>query len=202
MRAMKDMIMAADIWVVLILATILFFYGGKPFLQGAKMELKERNPAMMTLISMGITVAYLYSLYAFISNHFIPNARHLMDFFWELATLIVIMLLGHWIEMNAVGNAGNALQKMAELLPGSAHLVDENGNITDVDLKQIQIGQQVIVNAGEKIPTDGKIVEGTTSVNESMVTGEAKAVKKNVGDKVIGGLSLAPMHWDWPFRWL
>ena len=124
-------------WIVLILATILFFYGGKPFLQGAKMELKERNPAMMTLISMGITVAYLYSLYAFISNHFIPNAGHMMDFFWELATLIVIMLLGHWIEMSAVGNAGNALQKMAELLPGSAHLVDENGNITDVDLKQI-----------------------------------------------------------------
>ena len=174
-------------WVVLILATILFFYGGKPFLQGAKMELKERNPAMMTLISMGITVAYLYSVYAFISNHFIPNAGQLMDFFWELATLIVIMLLGHWIEMRAVGNAGNALQKMAELLPGSAHLVDENGSITDVDLQDIQIGQQVIVNAGEKIPTDGTIVEGNTSVNESMVTGEAKAVKKTVGDKVIGG---------------
>lgn len=174
-------------WVVLVLSSILFFYGGTPFLKGAKMELKEKNPAMMTLISMGITVAYIYSVYAFISNHFFPAAGHHMDFFWELATLIVIMLLGHWIEMRAVGNAGNALKKMAELLPGSAHLVDEHGNITDVDLKQIQIGQLLIVNAGEKIPTDGKIVEGNTTVNESMVTGEAKAVKKTKGDKVIGG---------------
>ncbi|MPM02784.1 Copper-exporting P-type ATPase B [bioreactor metagenome] len=174
-------------WVVLVLSSILFFYGGTPFLKGAKMELKEKNPAMMTLISMGITVAYIYSVYAFISNHFFPDAEHRMDFFWELATLIVIMLLGHWIEMRAVGNAGNALKKMAELLPGSAHLVDEHGNITDVDLKQIQIGQLLIVNAGEKIPTDGKIVEGNTTVNESMVTGEAKAVKKTKGDKVIGG---------------
>ncbi|MFA6913220.1 MAG: heavy metal translocating P-type ATPase [Proteiniphilum sp.] len=174
-------------WVVLVLSSVLFFYGGTPFLKGAKMELKEKNPAMMTLISMGITVAYIYSVYAFISNHFFHAAGHRMDFFWELATLIVIMLLGHWIEMRAVGNAGNALKKMAELLPGSAHLVDEHGNITDVDLKQIQIGQLLIVNAGEKIPTDGKIVEGNTTVNESMVTGEAKAVKKAVGDQVIGG---------------
>jgi len=174
-------------WVVLVLSSVLFFYGGTPFLKGAKMELKEKNPAMMTLISMGITVAYIYSVYAFISNHFFPAAGHRMDFFWELATLIVIMLLGHWIEMRAVGNAGNALKKMAELLPGSAHLVDEHGNIIDVDLKQIQIGQLLIVNAGEKIPTDGKIVEGNTTVNESMVTGEAKAVKKTKGDKVIGG---------------
>ena len=105
-------------WVVVILSTALFIYGGTPFLKGAKMELGERKPAMMTLISMGITVAYIYSLYAFISNNFIHNAPHLMDFFWELATLIVIMLLGHWIEIRAVGNAGNALQKMAELLPG------------------------------------------------------------------------------------
>jgi Cu2+-exporting ATPase len=97
------------------------------------------------------------------------------------------MLLGHWIEMRAVGNAGNALKKMAELLPGSAHLVDDHGNITDVGLEQIQIGQLLIVNAGEKIPTDGKIVEGNTTVNESMVTGEAKAVNKAMGDKVIGG---------------
>ncbi|MCE5179257.1 MAG: copper-translocating P-type ATPase [Porphyromonadaceae bacterium] len=174
-------------WVVLVQSSFLFFYGGIPFLKGAKMELKEKNPAMMTLISMGITVAYIYSFYAFISNHFFPAARHRMDFFWELATLIVIMLLGHWIEMRAVGNAGNALKKMAELLPGSAHLVDEHGNITDVDLEQIQIGQLLIVNAGEKIPTDGKIVEGNTTVNESMVTGEAKAVNKAMGDKVIGG---------------
>lgn len=174
-------------WVVVILSTILFIYGGTPFLQGAKMELGERKPAMMTLISMGITVAYLYSLYAFISNNFIPGTPLLMDFFWELATLIVIMLLGHWVEMRAVGNAGNALQKMAELLPGKAQLIDEHGVTSEVDLNDIQIGQYLLVNGGDKIPTDGKILEGTTSVNESMVTGEAKAVKKTVGDKVIGG---------------
>ncbi|MEL5940091.1 heavy metal translocating P-type ATPase, partial [Tetragenococcus halophilus] len=101
-------------WLVLILATILFFYGGMPFLQGAKMELSSKQPAMMTLISLGITVAYIYSLYAFIANNFIPQIDHVMDFFWELATLIVIMLLGHWVEMNAVSNAGNALEEMAQ----------------------------------------------------------------------------------------
>ena len=174
-------------WVVLILSTILFIYGGTPFLSGASMELKDRSPAMMTLISMGITVAYIYSLYAFISNNYIPNAPHLMDFFWELATLIVIMLLGHWIEMKAVGNAGNALQKIAELLPRNANLIDEHDIISEVNLKEIKIGQHLLVNAGDRIPTDGKILEGSTSVNESMVTGEAKAVKKTVGDKVIGG---------------
>ena len=174
-------------WVVVILSTVLFIYGGTPFLKGAKMEIGERKPAMMTLISMGITVAYIYSLYAFISNNFIHKAPHLMDFFWELATLIVIMLLGHWIEMRAVGNAGNALQKMAELLPGNANLIDEHGIISEVNLKEIEVGQHLLVNAGDKIPTDGKILEGSTSVNESMVTGEAKAVNKTVGDKVIGG---------------
>ena len=110
-----------------------------------------------------------------------------MDFFWELATLIVIMLLGHWIEMKAVGNAGNALQKMAELLPGSAHLVQPDGSINDVPLQQIQEGQHVMVKAGEKVPADGKVISGETSVNESMVTGEAKAIKKNEGTTVIGG---------------
>ena len=174
-------------WVVLILATFLFFYGGMPFLQGAKMELKGKNPAMMTLISMGITVAYIYSLYAFISNHFFHTSGYRMDFFWELATLIVIMLLGHWIEMRAVGNAGNALQKMAEVLPGSAHLVDDDGKLTDVPLQQIHEGQYVIVKSGEKVPADGKIISGETTVNESMVTGEAKAVSKSIGDRVIGG---------------
>src|SRR5690554_982363 len=174
-------------WVVVILSTALFIYGGTPFLKGAKMELGERKPAMMTLISMGITVAYIYSLYAFISNNFIHNAPHLMDFFWELATLIVIMLLGHWIEIRAVGNAGNALQKMAELLPGKALLINEHGEISEVNLKEVHIGQHLLVNAGEKIPTDGIILQGKTSVNESMVTGEAKAVNKKVGDKVIGG---------------
>nr|WP_281241541.1 heavy metal translocating P-type ATPase [Isobaculum melis] len=173
-------------WIVLILATILFFYGGMPFLQGAKMELKGKNPAMMTLISLGISVAYLYSVYAFISNQFLQNG-HVMDFFWELATLILIMLLGHWVEMNAIQNAGNALQKMAELLPSTATIVNEAGDLKIVSLQEVQVGQFVVVKAGEKVPTDGVITVGKTSINESMVTGESKEVSKAIADQVIGG---------------
>lgn len=174
-------------WIVTLLATILFFYGGLPFLQGAKMELGNKNPAMMTLISLGITVAYVYSMYAFVMNTFFQPDMHIMDFFWELATLIVIMLLGHWIEMNAIQNAGNALQKMAELLPGSATVVDENGETKEVPLQEVEEGQQVRVKAGGKIPTDGVIRSGKTSVDEAMVTGESKQIEKGEGEKVIGG---------------
>nr|WP_313468402.1 copper-translocating P-type ATPase [Carnobacterium sp.] len=174
-------------WVVLILASILFFYGGMPFLQGAKMELQGKNPAMMTLISLGISVSYFYSVYAFIANNLLHTQNHVMDFFWELATLILIMLLGHWIEMNAVSNAGNALQKMAELLPGTANVLDEEGNTVEVALKEVHVGDKIVVKAGGKIPTDGIIINGQTTVNESMVTGEAKDVTKKEQDKVIGG---------------
>ena len=174
-------------WVVAILATILFFYGGLPFLKGAKMELGSKNPAMMTLISLGITVAYIYSMYAFVVNEFFQTDTHVMDFFWELATLIVIMLLGHWIEMNAISNAGNALQKMAELLPSSAIVIDSEGQTKEVPLQEVKEGQFVRVKAGEKIPTDGIVVSGSTTVNESMVTGESKQVEKNTNDTVIGG---------------
>ncbi len=174
-------------WVVLALATFLFFYGGRPFLSGAAMELRMKSPAMMTLIAMGIAVSYVYSLYAFIANNLVHASGHKMDFFWELATLIVIMLLGHWIEMRAVGNAGNALQKMAELLPGSAHLVGADGETKDVPLQQVEVGQQVMVKPGEKVPADGTVVSGETTVNEAMVTGEAKDVEKKAGTRVIGG---------------
>lgn len=174
-------------WVVLILSTILFFYGGMPFLKGAKMEFDMKSPAMMMLIALGISVAYIYSLYAFIVNNFFNPAIPVMDFFWELASLIVIMLLGHWIEMNAVSNAGNALQKMAELLPNSATLIDSKGNSSTVDLATIKIDDLVLVKAGEKIPVDGVIINGKTTVNESMVTGESLSVKKSLHDKVIGG---------------
>lgn len=174
-------------WVVLALATFLFFYGGRPFLSGAAMELRMKSPAMMTLIAMGIAVSYVYSLYAFIANNLVHASGHKMDFFWELATLIVIMLLGHWIEMRAVGNAGNALQKMAELLPGSVHLVGADGETKDVPLQQVEVGQQVMVKPGEKVPADGTVVSGETTVNEAMVTGEAKDVEKKAGTRVIGG---------------
>lgn len=173
-------------WVVLVLATILFIYGGQPFLSGAKMELKQKSPAMMTLIAMGITVAYVYSVYSFIANLINPHT-HVMDFFWELATLIVIMLLGHWIEMNAVSNASDALQKLAELLPESVKRLKKDGTEETISLKEVHEGDRLIVRAGDKMPTDGTIDKGNTIVDESAVTGESKGVKKQVGDSVIGG---------------
>ncbi|KAB2171381.1 copper-translocating P-type ATPase [Staphylococcus epidermidis] len=174
-------------WVVLILSTILFFYGGKPFLSGGKDEIAEKKPGMMTLVALGISVAYIYSLYAFYMNNFSNATGHTMDFFWELATLILIMLLGHWIEMNAVGNAGDALKKMAELLPNSAIKVMDNGQREEVKISDIMTDDIVEVKAGESIPTDGIIVQGQTSIDESLVTGESKKVQKNQNDNVIGG---------------
>ncbi|HBL6219733.1 TPA: copper/silver-translocating P-type ATPase CopB [Enterococcus faecium] len=173
-------------WLVLILATILFIYGGQPFLSGSKMELKQKSPAMMTLIAMGITVAYIYSVYSFIANLLNPHT-HVMDFFWELATLIVIMLLGHWIEMNAVSNASNALQKLAELLPESVKRLTKDGKEETVSLKEVNEGDRLIVRSGDKMPTDGVILKGETIVDESAVTGESRGIKKQANDKVIGG---------------
>ncbi|WP_426456966.1 heavy metal translocating P-type ATPase [Staphylococcus cohnii] len=174
-------------WIVVVLATILFFYGGKPFLTGAKDELLSKKPGMMTLVALGISVAYIYSLYAFYMNHFSHASGHVMDFFWELATLILIMLLGHWIEMNAVGNAGNALKKMAELLPNKAIRVIDSEEKEEVSISEISANDIVEVKAGESIPADGVITQGSTSVDESLVTGESKQVVKNEQDEVIGG---------------
>ena len=174
-------------WIVLILATILYFYGGKPFLFGGKEEIAAKQPGMMTLVALGISVAYIYSLYAFYMNNISNSTGHTMDFFWELATLILIMLLGHWIEMNAVGNAGDALKKMAELLPNSAIKVTNNDQREEVKISDIVIDDIVEVKAGESIPSDGIIVQGQTSVDESLVTGESKKVQKAQNDAVIGG---------------
>lgn len=171
-------------WLVLILATILFFYGGQPFLAGAKSELRQKNPAMMTLIAMGITVSYVYSVYSFIATTFL--GKDVMNFFWELATLIVIMLLGHWIEMNAVMNASDALQKLAELLPDKVtRLVAGKEEV--VSLQAVHTGDKLIVRSGDKMPTDGKILSGQSIVDESAVTGESRGVQKNPQDLVIGG---------------
>lgn len=172
-------------WVVLVLATILFFYGGQPFLSGAKMELQQKNPAMMTLISMGISVSYIYSIYSFIANNFLH--QHVMDFFWELATLIVIMLLGHWIEMNAVSNASDALKKLAELLPDEVTRLLANGKEEKISLQEVQRGDHLLVRAGDKMPTDGKIIQGESIIDEAAVTGESRGVAKSKGDSVIGG---------------
>lgn len=173
-------------WVVLILATLLFFYGGQPFFKGAKMELMRKNPAMMTLIVMGITVAYVYSLYSFIANLYNPNMK-ITNFFWELSTLILIMLLGHWIEMSALSNAGNALQKLAKLLPKTVRKLNKDGSEETISLKDVIEGDHLIVRSGDKIPTDGTIIKGQTIVDESAVTGESKGVIKYISDKVIGG---------------
>lgn len=173
-------------WIVAVLATILFFYGGKPFFSGAKGELQAKKPAMMMLITMGISVSYLYSIYAFVANYILKIQPQKESFFWELSTLIVIMLLGHWIEMNAVSRAGNAVDALGKLLPDKAHLVTKN-QIQEIKSNEIEEQQILQVRAGEKIPADGVLVSGETSVNEAMVTGEARQVTKKVHDKVIGG---------------
>lgn len=173
--------------IIVLFDTALYFYGGMPFLKGAKAEIQDKSPEMMTLVTLGISVSYFYSLYAFIANNFLNPANHVMDFSFELATLILIMLLGHWIEMNALMGAGNALQKMAALLPKTAHLVTDNGETKEVPVSDLKVGQAFQVRSGESIPADGVITAGESTVNEALVTGESAAVTKNVGDKVIGG---------------
>lgn len=173
-------------WVVVIFATILFVYGGEPFLKGAYYELKSKKPEMMTLISLGITTAYVYSLYAFIQNDLLNSKNHIMDFFWELATLILIMLLGHWIEMTSVMNASSSVNDLAKLLPDKVH-VQRDGQTSDVAINEVQKDATIIVKPGESIPLDGIILNGTSDINESLVTGESNDVTRKKDDKVIGG---------------
>ncbi|WP_396022427.1 copper-translocating P-type ATPase [Bombilactobacillus folatiphilus] len=173
-------------FVVIIFATILFFYGGWPFLTSAIGELKEHQPAMMTLISLGITTAYGYSLYAFIINNFVNPAAHVMDFFWELATLILIMLLGHWVEMNSLMSANDSVADLASLLPDHVQ-VKQDDQWTEVPLNQVAKGDVVLVKAGASIPLDGQVIDGQSAVNESLVTGETRLLKRKQGSSVIGG---------------
>lgn len=174
-------------FVVLLLGTILFIYGGYPFFTSCISEMKSKKPGMMSLITMGISVAYVYSVYAVIANDVFKVTPMVNDFFWELSTLIVIMLLGHWIEMNSVMNAGSALNKLAELLPDNAHLVQSNGQTQEVSVHELSEGQTILIKSGEKVPADGKIIDGSTSLNESLITGESRDVQKGVDDSVIGG---------------
>jgi Cu2+-exporting ATPase len=169
-----------DSYVQFGLATVVFVYGGWPFLSGMVDELGRRQPGMMTLIALAITVAYGYS-----SVVVFGVAGKV--FFWELATLIDIMLLGHWIEMRSVMGASSALQELVELLPAEAHRVDEDGDTEDVPVTELTTGDRIVVKPGEKVPTDGRIVEGHTSINEAMLTGESTPVEKGEGDEVIGG---------------
>jgi Cu2+-exporting ATPase len=167
-------------YVLLGLSTFIYFYGGWPFLTGFIDEMKEKNPGMMTLIAMAITVAFLYS------GATVLGLKG-SDFFWELATLIDIMLLGHWIEMRSVVSASNALDKLAELIPDEAHLIKGEDEIVDVSVDELNTGDKILIKPGEKLPADGLIVKGSSAVNESMLTGESKPVEKKEGDKLIGG---------------
>jgi len=166
-------------YVVFVLATILYFVGGWPFLSGLVQELKDKNPGMMTLIGMAITVAYGYSTAVTFG---LPG----MPFYWELATLIAIMLAGHWIGMASVVGASAALEKLARLMPSTAHK-KEGDVIQDIPSEQIQDGDFLVVKPGEKIPADGHITEGESYVDESMLTGESRPVHRKQGDKLIGG---------------
>lgn len=176
--------------VAAVLATILLIYGGKPFFQGAWLEIKDRAPSMMALVSLGLSVSYIYSIYAVIATY--TTGEMVMDFFFEFASLVLIMLLGHWIEMEALGEAGDAQQSLAELLPKDAQVVAEDGSITTKPLSELQVGEVVRVQAGENIPADGVITRGSSQVNESLLTGESTPEEKKEGDTVIGGSTNGP----------
>lgn len=166
-------------YVLLILSSIVFFYGGWPFLKGLVGEIRAKNPGMMTLVAFAISVAYIYS----VATVFGLKG---MDFFWELATLILIMLLGHWIEMKSVAGASRELELLVQLMPDDAHLV--NGDkITDVKTESLKENDVILIKPGEKVAADGLIVDGESYLNESMLTGESKPVEKTKGDKVIAG---------------
>ncbi|MBI2869555.1 MAG: cadmium-translocating P-type ATPase [Chloroflexi bacterium] len=169
-----------DAYVLWGLSSAIFFYGGYPFLKGILGELTARRPGMMTLIALAITVAYAYS-------SAVTFGLRGEVFFWELATLIDVMLLGHWLEMRSIMGASTALEGLARLMPAAAHRVMPDGAIKDVPLGELALADRVLVRPGEKVPADGKVTDGETSVDESMLTGESNQVFKKAGDAVIGG---------------
>ncbi|HCM68072.1 MAG TPA: heavy metal translocating P-type ATPase, partial [Candidatus Kerfeldbacteria bacterium] len=163
-------------YLQLVLGSFVFFYGGLVFLRGAVSELRARLPGMMTLISLAVITAFLYSL---ATTFFIPGS----EFFWELSTLITIMIFGHWMEMRSVSNAQSALKELAKLLPDTAEL--ENGQ--KVPVSALKVGDILLVRPGAKVPADGEVISGDSSFNESMITGESQPVKKTTGDAVVAG---------------
>jgi len=168
-----------DKYILLNLSAVVFLFGGWPFLKGFAKEVKEGTPGMMTLIALAMSVAFFYS--ALVVFGFPGKV-----FFWELVSLIVVMLLGHWIEMRSVLGASKSLRSLAELVPSEAHLVTEEGT-KDTPVSELKLGDVVLIRPGEKIPADGKVLEGQTSVNEALLTGESKPVAKKEGDEVIAG---------------
>jgi len=169
-----------DIYILFALSTIVFFYGGWPFLTGAISELKDKNPGMMTLIGLAIAIAYGYST-------MVVFGWEGDQIFWELATLVDIMLLGHWIEMRSVMGASNALEQLVKLMPNEAHRLNEKEEVEDVPVADLKQEDRVLVKPGEKIPIDGIIVDGYSAIDEAMLTGESVPVEKASGDEVIGG---------------
>lgn len=170
-------------FVLFLIGTFIFFFGGTPFFKGAKGEISAKNPGMMTLVALAISVGYLFSVAA---TFLFPGD----SLYWEISTLISVFLLGHWLEMRAVRGTTGALAELAKLIPPSAHkLSNKSGKeeIIEVQTSTLQKGDLILIKPGEKIPTDGIIIEGQSSINESMVTGESKPVSKHKGDKVIGG---------------
>jgi len=164
--------------LILILGSIVYFYGGGVFLKSAYRELKAKLPGMMTLIAIAITAAYAYSVYTTFTGG--------MNLFWELATLIAIMLIGHWIEMRAVQGAKGALKELAKLLPDTAEVIRDGKTVT-ILVRELASGDIVLVRPGAKVPADGEIIEGRSELNEAIITGESKPVSKSVGDQVIAG---------------
>lgn len=169
-----------DSYVLAALSTLVYFYGGWPFLTGFWSELRSNRTGMMTLIAVAITAAYAYSMAMVV----IGSQE---TFFWELATLIAIMLLGHWIEMKSVMGAGKALEKLASLMPDTAHLVEADGSVREIAVSELQGGEALLVKPGEKVPADAVITKGESSLNESMLTGESKPIHKGPDAQVIGG---------------
>jgi Cu2+-exporting ATPase len=169
-----------DVYVLFALSTFIYFYGGYPFLKGLVDELKKKEPGMMTLIALAISVAYFYS------TAVVFGVKGEV-FFWELATLMDIMLLGHWIEMRSIMGASRALEELAKLMPDEAHLIQDDGDTKDVPVSELNHEDKILIKPGEKIPADGRIVDGQSSINESLITGESKPVSKGKDDEVIGG---------------
>jgi Cu2+-exporting ATPase len=167
-------------WIEPVLSVVIFIYGGLPFLQMAGWELKERQPGMMTLISLAISVAFVYSLAAVLANLG-------ESFFWELVTLIDVMLLGHWLEMRSVRQASGALNELAKLLPDTAERLTGNNSTEEIPVSQLQAGDKLLVRPGASIPADGELFAGESDVNEAMITGESKLVRKTAGAKLIAG---------------
>ena len=169
-----------DLYVLFGLSSAVFWYGGWPFLKGLYTELESRQPGMMTLVAVAITTAYGYS-------SAVVFGLTGKVFFWELATLVDVMLLGHWIEMRSVMGASKALEELAKLMPSNAHKLMPDGSVKDVPLSELAVNDTVLIKPGEKIPADGVIKEGESAVNEAMLTGESMPVTKKANDKVIGG---------------